>query len=118
MIVLNRVFNSYHVFIRATESRTESQNRTSETEYLFGQNYRNLSFSNRKLRINKLNSNQWIANCHFMHQSRCLHVKGSRKSTVDACYWVRTGQPIMKLPFTIYSKDAVFSLDNDHVTFS
>ena len=24
--------------------------------------------------------------------------------------------PIMKLSFTIYSKDAVFSLDNDHMT--
>ena len=55
---------------------------------------------------------------HHCSEYGCLHVKGSRKSTGDACYWVRTGQAIVKITITIYSKDAVFSLDNDHVTFS
>ena len=44
--------------------------------------------------------------------------KRKQEIDLDECYCVRTGQPIMKLPFTIYSKDAVFSLDNDHVTCS
>ena len=41
--------------------------------------YRNLNFLNRKLHVNKPNSTQWMDNCHFMYQSHCLHVKGSRK---------------------------------------
>ena len=86
----------------------ESRNQTSEMDSLFCQNYRNLSFLNRKLHVNKLNSTKWIDYCHFMYQSHCLHVKGSTKSSLDVCYWVRVGWPIIKLPFTIYSKDAVF----------
>ena len=44
----------------------------------------NLGFLNRKLCVNKLNSNHWIAKCHMMSQSYWLHVKGNRKLTLDA----------------------------------
>ena len=37
---------------------------------------------------------------------------------MDVRFWMRTGQPIIKITVTVNSKDAVFSLDNDHVTFS
>ena len=39
-------------------------------------------------------------------------VKESRKLTLDACYWVNH-----EIVFTFYSKDVVFSLDNDHDIF-
>ena len=84
----NRIGNGSHQHMyRATDFpqlRNRGRKNGIRTESLFCQNYHNLSFLNRKLHVNQPYSNQWIANCHFMHQSLCLHVKGSRKST-----WMR-----------------------------
>ena len=59
------------------------------------------SFIKQKLQANKLISTLWLANCHFYPSSPCLHVRGSRRSTLDAQFWMRTGQPIIKISVNI-----------------
>ena len=48
----------------------------------------------------KVISTLWLANRNFYASSHCLNVKGSRRSTLDASFWVRNGQPIIKITVT------------------
>ena len=95
-----RIANLGPVISAITESQTESRNQTSKKEFSFCQNYCNLALLNRNLQVNKLISTLWLTNCHFYASPRCLHVKGSRRSTLDACFWMRTAQPIIKITVT------------------
>ena len=96
-----RIANLGPVISAITESQTESRNQTSKKEFSFCQNYCNLALLNRNLQVNKLISTLWLANCHFYASPRCLHVKGSRRSTLDACHVVYMWKEAGDLPWML-----------------